>query len=39
MVSVLLFIVTFEIDVAAHYGHLTLPVWIRTGVPTPSARS
>src|SRR5580698_3961886 len=31
VVSVLLFIVTFEIDVAAHYGHLTLPVWIRTG--------
>ncbi len=31
VVSVLLFIVTFEIDVAAHYSHLTLPVWIRTG--------
>ena len=31
MVSVLLFLVTFEIDVAAYHGHLTLPVWIRTG--------
>jgi uncharacterized membrane protein len=31
VVSVLLFLVTFEVDVAAHYGHLTLPVWIRTG--------
>jgi uncharacterized membrane protein len=31
VVSVLLFIVTFEIDVAVYHGHLTLPVWIRTG--------
>ena len=31
VVSVLLFIVTFQIDVSAYYGHLTLPVWIRTG--------
>jgi uncharacterized membrane protein len=31
VVSVLLFIVTFQVDVAAYYGHLTLPVWIRTG--------
>ncbi len=31
VVSVLLFIVTFEIDVAAYHGHLTLPYWIRTG--------
>jgi uncharacterized membrane protein len=31
VVSVLLFIVTFQIDVAAYHGHLTLPVWIRTG--------
>src|ERR1700678_4115430 len=31
IVSVLLFIGTFEIDVAAYHGHLTLPVWIRTG--------
>ena len=31
VVAVLLFIVTFQIDVAAYYGHLALPVWIRTG--------
>ena len=31
VVSVLLFIVTFQIDVAAYHGHLALPVWIRTG--------
>jgi Predicted membrane protein (DUF2254) len=31
VVSVLLFIATFEIDIAAFHGHLALPVWIRTG--------
>jgi uncharacterized membrane protein len=31
VVAVLLFIVTFEIDLAAYHHHLTLPVWIRTG--------
>jgi uncharacterized membrane protein len=31
VVAVLLFIVTFEIDIAAYHGHLTLPYWIRTG--------
>ena len=31
VVSVLLFIATFEIDVAVYHGHLALPVWIRTG--------
>ena len=31
VVSVLLFVVTFEMDVAAYHHHLTLPVWIRTG--------
>jgi uncharacterized membrane protein len=31
VVSILLFVVTFQIDVAAYRGHLTLPVWIRTG--------
>jgi uncharacterized membrane protein len=31
VVSVLLFIITFQVDVAAFHGHLTLPVWIRTG--------
>jgi uncharacterized membrane protein len=31
VVSVLLFIVTFQIDVAAYHGHLTLPTFIRTG--------
>jgi uncharacterized membrane protein len=31
VVSVLLFLVTFEIDLAAFHGHLTLPHWIRTG--------
>ena len=25
-----LFVVTFEIDWAAYYGHLTLPFWMRT---------
>ncbi|HUE06530.1 MAG TPA: DUF2254 domain-containing protein [Acidimicrobiales bacterium] len=31
VVAVVLFIVTFEIDLAAYHHHLTLPVWIRTG--------
>jgi uncharacterized membrane protein len=31
VVSVLLFIATFAIDVAAYHHHLTLPSWIRTG--------
>jgi uncharacterized membrane protein len=31
VVAVLLFIVTFEIDVAAYHHRLTLPTWIRTG--------
>ena len=31
VVSVLLFVATFQVDVAADHGHLTLPVWIRTG--------
>ncbi len=31
VVSVLLFVVIFEIDVAAYHHNLTLPVWIRTG--------
>jgi uncharacterized membrane protein len=31
LVSVVLFLVTFEIDLAAYHGHLTLPNWIRTG--------
>ncbi len=31
VVSVLLFLVTFQIDVAAFHDHLTLPSWIRTG--------
>jgi uncharacterized membrane protein len=31
VVSVLLFIVTFEIDVSVYHGHLSLPIWIRTG--------
>jgi len=31
VVSVLLFVVTFAIDVAAYHHHLTLPSWIRTG--------
>jgi uncharacterized membrane protein len=31
LVSVLLFVVTFEVDVAAYHHHVTLPVWIRTG--------
>ncbi len=33
VVSVLLFIVTFEIDVAAFHDRLILPSWIRTGSP------
>ncbi len=31
VVAVLLFVVTFAVDVAAYDNHLTLPVWIRTG--------
>ncbi len=31
VVSVLLFLVTFEIDVAAFHHHLVLPSWIHTG--------
>src|SRR5580704_11247740 len=31
VISVLLFLVTFEIDLAAFHGHLKLPAWIRTG--------
>jgi uncharacterized membrane protein len=31
VVAVLLFVVTFAIDVAAYHHHLTLPSWIRTG--------
>jgi hypothetical protein len=37
--SVLLFLVTFQVDLAAFHNHLTLPSWIRTGVPMPSGRS
>jgi uncharacterized membrane protein len=31
VVAVLLFVVTFEIDVAAFHHHITLPSWIHTG--------
>jgi uncharacterized membrane protein len=31
VVAVLLFVVTFQIDLAAYHHHLTLPVWVRTG--------
>ncbi len=31
VVSVLLFVATFAVDVAAYHHELTLPVWIRTG--------
>jgi uncharacterized membrane protein len=31
VVSVLLFVVTFEVDIAAYHHHVTLPQWIRTG--------
>ena len=30
-VAVILFLVTFEIDLAAYHGHLKLPWWVRTG--------
>ncbi len=33
VVSALLFVVTFEIDLAAYHHHLNLPAWIRTGGP------
>ncbi len=33
VVAVVLFIVTFEIDLAAYHHDLTLPFWIRTGSP------
>lgn len=31
LVAGLLFLVTFEIDLAAYHGHLSLPSWIRNG--------
>src|ERR1700683_579818 len=31
VVSILLFVVTFSIDLAAYHHHVTLPSWIRTG--------
>jgi uncharacterized membrane protein len=31
VVAALLFVVTFEIDVAAFHGRLTLPTWVRAG--------
>ncbi len=31
VVAVLLFVLTFEIDLAAFHRHLTLPTWVRTG--------
>jgi uncharacterized membrane protein len=31
VVSVLLFVVTFEVDLAVYHHHLKLPQWIRTG--------
>jgi uncharacterized membrane protein len=31
VVAALLFLVTFEIDLAAYHHHLTLPRWLRTG--------
>ena len=30
-VAVILFVITFEIDLAAYHHHLTLPWWLRTG--------
>ncbi len=30
-VAVILFLITFEIDLAAYHRHLTLPWWVRTG--------
>ena len=31
VVAVVLFVVTFEIDLAAYHRHLSLPTWVRTG--------
>jgi uncharacterized membrane protein len=31
LLAVLLFVVTFSIDLAAYHHHLTLPFWLRTG--------
>src|SRR5271165_5916276 len=31
VVSVLLFVVTYEIDLAAFHGHIHLPRWVHTG--------
>jgi uncharacterized membrane protein len=31
IVAGLLFVLTFEIDLAAYYHHLTLPAWVKTG--------
>ncbi|MGA3149920.1 MAG: DUF2254 domain-containing protein, partial [Acidimicrobiales bacterium] len=33
VVAVLLFVVTFEIDLAAYHRDLSLPTWVRTGSP------
>ena len=30
-VAVILFVATFEVDLAAFHHHLTLPWWVRTG--------
>ncbi len=32
-VAVILFVITFEIDLAAYHHHLTLPSWLRAGSP------
>ena len=32
-VAIILFVVTFEIDLAAYHHHLTLPSWLRAGSP------
>jgi uncharacterized membrane protein len=31
LVAVVLFLITFEVDLAAFHHHLTLPTWVRTG--------
>jgi uncharacterized membrane protein len=37
VVSVFLFVGTYAIDLAAYYGHLTLPTWIRYQTGNPDA--
>jgi len=32
VVGIVIFLITFNIDVAAHFHHIQLPTWIRSGI-------